>query len=146
MATTNALHRADRVAGRPRLSISRLLVVVLTLATAAIHASLGGLLFTANAIGYTTLALAMIVPGPIGQVRWLVRVALIGFTAATIGGWVLFGTRFPLAYLDKIVEVGLIAAVAFDLWRSDGGPIGVARQARRLVGRLAGMRSTRAPR
>lgn len=146
MATTDALRRADRVAGRPRISISRLAVVTLTLGTAAIHASLGGLLFTANAVGYTTLAVAMVVPGPIGQIRWLVRVALIGFTAATIAGWVAFGTRFPLAYLDKLVEVGLIAAVAFELWRSDGGPIGVARQARRLAARVAGSRTARAPR
>ena len=146
MATTNVLHRTDRVAGRPRISANRLVVVALTFATAAIHASLGGLLFTANAIGYTILAVAMIAPGPIGQVRWLVRIALMGFTAATIGGWVLFGTRFPLAYLDKMIEVALVGAVAVDLWRSDGGPIGVARQARRLVVRLAALRIARAPR
>ncbi len=146
MATTTVLHRTDRVAGRPRISANRLVVVTLTLATAAIHASLGGLLFTANAIGYAILAVAMIAPGPIGQVRWLVRLALMGFTAATIGGWVFFGTRFPLAYLDKTIELGLVAAVALDLWRSDGGPIGVARQARRLVARLAALRVDRAPR
>jgi hypothetical protein len=146
MATTTVLHRTDRVAGQPRISANRLVVVALTLATAAIHASLGGLLFTANAIGYTILAVAMIAPGPIGQVRWLVRIALMGFAAATIGGWILFGTRFPLAYFDKMIEVGLIAAVTLELWRSDGGPIGVARQARRLAVRLAAVRIARAPR
>jgi hypothetical protein len=146
MATTNVLHRTDRVAGRPRISANRLVVVALTLATAAIHASLGGLLFTANASGYTILAVAMIAPGPIGQVRWLVRIALMGFAAATIGGWVLFGTRFPLAYLDKMIEVVLVAAVAVDLWRSDGGPTGVARQARRLAVGLAAVRVARTPR
>ena len=146
MATTNVLHRTDRVAGRPRISANRLVIVALTLATAAIHASLGGLLFTANAIGYTILAVAMIAPGPIGQARWLVRIALMGLTAATIGGWILFGTRFPLAYLDKLIEVVLVAAVAVDLWRSDGGPIGVARRARRLAVRLAAVRIARAPR
>ena len=146
MATTNVLHRTDRVAGRPRIGANRLVVVALTLATAAIHASLGGLLFSANAIGYTILAVAMIAPGPIGQARWLVRIALMGLTAATIGGWILFGTRFPLAYLDKLIEVVLVAAVAVDLWRSDGGPIGVARRARRLAVRLAAVRIARAPR
>jgi hypothetical protein len=146
MATTNVLHRTDRAAGRPRISANRLVVVALTLATAAIHASLGGLLFTSNAIGYTILAVAMIAPGPIGQVRWLVRIALLGFAAATIGGWVLFGTRFPLAYLDKMIEIVLVAAVAVDLWRSDGGPIGVARQARGLAVRLAALRVVRVPR
>lgn len=143
MATLNMAKRAE-----PRLGVLvvRSLVVGLTLATAAIHASLGGLLFLANAIGYATLAMAMIVPGPIGRVRWLVRLALLGFTAATIGGWVLFGTRFPLAYIDKALEVALIGVVAVELWRSDGGPIGVVRQARHLVARVAGGQVARGPR
>ena len=136
----STLHMAERA--QPQLNattiVLRSVVVGLTLVTATIHAQLGGLLFLANAVGYTTLALAMVAPGPIGQVRWLVRIALFGFTAATIGGWVLFGARFQLAYVDKAVEVVLIAIVAIELWRSDGGPIGVVRQARGLVARLAG--------
>ena len=123
---------------RPTDVVVRVLVVGLTLATAAIHASLGGLLFLANAMAYATFAVAMVVPGPIGRIRWLVRVALLGFTAATIGGWVLFGARFSLAYLDKGIELGLMAAVAFEMWRFDGGPIGIVRQAHRLVARLVG--------
>jgi hypothetical protein len=134
------LEMSARVEPRLGTLVIRSLVVALTLATAAIHFSLGGLLFTANAIGYATLALAMIVPGPIGQIRWLVRLALIGFTTATIGGWLLFGARFPLAYVAKAIEVVLIAAVAFELWRSDGGPMAVVGRARRLAGRLAGSR------
>ena len=136
MATTSMVHRTDSRLGS---SVLRTLVVTLTFATAAIHASMGGLLFLANALVYVTLAVAMIVPGPIGQVRWLVRVALIGFTAATIGGWLLFGARFPLAYLDKAIELSLITVVTFELWRTDGGPAAAVRQARRLVIRLAGM-------
>jgi hypothetical protein len=137
---------SGRLASRPSTSVSSVLVVALAIATAAIHFSLGGLLFMANAIGYTTLAVAMILPGPLGQVRWLVRVALIGFTAATIGGWLLFGARFPLAYLDKVIEVGLIAVTMFELWRVDGGPLGVVRNARRLVARLTATRRDPAPR
>ena len=148
----STLHMAERA--QPQLSattiVLRSVVVGLTLVTATIHAQLGGLLFLANAIGYTTLALAMVAPGPIGQVRWLVRIGLIGFVAATIGGWLLFGARFPLAYVDKAVEVVLIAVVAVELWRSDGGPLGVVRQARglvaRLAGRLTGTQAARAPR
>lgn len=132
----------------PRLGtyVTRVVLVGLTVATAAIHFSLGGMLFMANAVGYTTLAVAMIVPGPIGQIRWLVRIALLGFTAMTIGGWLLFGARFPLAYVDKTIEVGLVVVLAFELWRTDGGPLGVARQARRLVARLAGLGTARYPR
>ena len=143
MATLNMAKRVD-----PRLGILavRFVVVGLTLATAAIHALLGGTLFLANAIGYTALAVAMMAPGPISRVRWLVRIALVGFTAATIGGWVLFGARFPLAYLDKAIEVVLIAAVAFELWRYDGGPLGVVRQARYLLGRVAGQQVVRGQR
>ena len=88
----------------------------------------------------------MIVPGPIGNVRWLVRLALLGFTTATIGGWLLFGTRFPLAYVDKAIEVVLIAMVSLELWHVDGGLFGVIGEARRLVRRLAGRRSAKAPR
>jgi hypothetical protein len=143
MVTINAAERTDPGLGR---AFIRALVVGLTLTTAAIHASLGGLLFMANALAYTTLALAMVVPGPVGRIRWLVRFALIAFTAATIGGWLLFGARFPLAYIDKVIEVGLVAALTFELWRVDGGPLGVVRKARRLTAGLAARKRLRAPR
>jgi hypothetical protein len=64
----------------------------------------------------------------------------------TIGGWLLFGARFPLAYVDKSIEVGLVVVLAFELWRTDGGPLGVAREARRLISRLAGLGTARYPR
>ena len=143
MATQNIARHADPGIGT---AVIRSLVVGLALATAAIHASLGGMLFLANAVGYVTLALAMIVPGPVGQIRWLVRLALLGFTAATIGGWVLFGARFPLAYLDKGIEVGLMLALAIELWRTDGGPIGIVRRAQRLFHRLVRKPTVTAPR
>jgi hypothetical protein len=129
MATTQLTARATTQLGATILL--RTLAVGLTLATAAIHASLGGALFMANAFGYTVLAIALIVPGA-GSIRWLIRVGLLGFTAATIAGWVLFGARFPLAYADKAIEVVLIGVLAIDIWRLDGGPLGVARRARRL--------------
>ena len=135
MATTNLRTNAHI---RPTNAVIRVLIVGLTLSTAAIHASLGGMLFLSNALAYATFAAALIVPGPIGHVRWLVRIGLLGFTAATIGGWVLFGARFPLAYLDKGIELGLMAAVAFEIWRIDGGPVGLVREARRLVAHLIG--------
>jgi len=131
-----AITRQDP-AGRLGTWALRACIVALALTTAAIHASLGGFLFLMNAAGYIVLALAMIAPGPFGRIRWLVRLALIGFTAATIGGWLLFGARFPLAYLDKAVEVALIVLLGLELQLADGGPIGVARRARRLVAGVA---------
>lgn len=130
--------RGDAAQVHPTTVALRSIVLTLTLATAAIHASLGGLLFMANAAGYGVLALAMVAPGPAPRWRWLIRLALIGFTAATIGGWVAFGPRFGLAYLDKAVELALIGVLLIEQWRSDGGPVGVIRRARGLLRGLAG--------
>jgi hypothetical protein len=108
-------------------------IVALTAATAAIHFSLGGLLFLANAAGYATLAVAMVLPIALfADRRWLVRVALMGFTATTIVGWLLIGPRFPLAYVDKAIEVALIALLTVEVYRYDGGPLGIARNAMEL--------------
>ena len=108
-------------------------IVALTLATAAIHVTLGGTLFLMNAIGYAVLAIAMVLPGPVARLRWLTRYALIGFTAVTIVGWVMFGARFDLAYLDKGIEVALIGLVLIESWAIDGGPLAVARRATRIA-------------
>ena len=123
----------------PLTVVLRALVVLLTLGTAAIHASLGGMLFMANAAGYVVLALAMIVPGPAAHWRWLIRLVLIGFAAATIAGWVAFGPRFGLAYADKAIEIALIGVLVVEQWQSDGGPVGVYRRVRRLLGGVAAM-------
>jgi hypothetical protein len=124
--------------GQPLAVVLRVLIVALTLATAQIHATLGGLLFTLNAVGYTALAVAMVLPGPFGRIRWLTRYALAGFTAATIGGWLAFGARFELAYIDKAIEAALIGFVLVESWLTDGGPLAVARRARNTVAGLLG--------
>ena len=104
-------------------------IVVLTLATAYIHTTLGSLMFMANALGYLVLAVAMVVPLAIAhRNRWLIRAALLGFTAATILGWVMFGARFWLGYLDKAIEIGLIALLVIEMFRYDGGPAAVLRR------------------
>ena len=112
----------------------RAVIVALTLATAAIHVTLGGTLFLMNAIGYAVLAGAMVLPGPVGRLRWLIRYALIGFTAVTIVAWLAFGARFDLAYLDKGIEVALIGLVLIESWVIDGGPLAVVRRAVRIAG------------
>ena len=125
MTTTYRAHRSTH----RMLSVGlRSIIVALTLATAAIHATLGGMLFTLNAIGYATFAVAMIVPGPVGRVRWLVRIALIGFALTTILAWLLMGARFSLAYVDKAIEVALVGFAAAELWLEDGSPLDIARR------------------
>jgi hypothetical protein len=109
------LHQ-ERAAGGP--IALRGAIVVLTLSTAAIHASLGGTLFLLNAAGYAALALGMVLPGLFHDLRWLVRLGLASFTATTIMAWLLMGARFPLAYLDKGLEVVLIALVVAEMVRA----------------------------
>lgn len=128
-----AITRGDTRTIQLTTLVLRAIVVLLTLATAAIHTSLGGMMFMANAVGYSVLALAMVVPGPLARYRWLVRLALIGFAAVTITGWLAFGARFELAYLDKGIEVALIGMLLVEQWRSDGGPAGVYRLVRRFL-------------
>lgn len=123
---------------QPSIVALRLVIVALTLATAAIHATLGGTLFMLNAIGYTVLAAAMVVPGPLARIRWLVRYGLVGFTAMTIAGWVAFGARFDLAYIDKAIEVALVGVLLVESFVVDGGPLAVIRRARRTLGALVG--------
>lgn len=111
--------------------------VILTLATAYIHSTLGGLLFTLNAIGYTVLAAALIVPIPLfARFRWLIRLALLAFVLATIGGWVMFGARYDVAYFDKAIEVVLIGFLVVSIYRFDGGVAGVIAHLRALPGDL----------
>jgi hypothetical protein len=121
-------------------------IVVLTLSTAYIHYTLGGLMFMGNAVGYLVLAAAMVAPLAIAsRYRWLVRAALIVFTLMTIGGWLMFGARYWLGYLDKAIEIALIVLLFVEMFRYDGGPMAVARRGwdlgmglvRRLTGRSA---------
>ncbi len=53
---------ASRTSLRPADVAIRAAIVALTLSTAYIHSTLGGLLFTLNAVGYVVAAVAMIVP------------------------------------------------------------------------------------
>jgi hypothetical protein len=127
-------HRQREI--QPLAFAHRAVIVGLTLATAAIHVSLGGMLFLMNAMGYAVLALVMILPGPFARLRWLSRYALIGFAAVTVVAWLAFGARFDLAYLDKGIEVALIGLVLIESWVIDGGPLAVARRAVRIAGSI----------
>ena len=120
--------------------VLRVVIVVLTLATAYIHTTLGGMMFMANAVGYVVLAVLMVVPIDIvSRYRWVVRAMLLGFTLVTILGWIVMGGRFDLAYLTKAIEVGLIAALLIEMWRYDGGPINVLRKGIALAATIVRM-------
>jgi hypothetical protein len=104
--------------------VLRATTVALTLATAFIHSTLGGLLFTLNALGYLVGAAALVVPIPIAvRYRWLVRIGLAGYAATSIAAWVIQPTFYATAYLAKAIELALIAVLAIDFMRRDGNPI-----------------------
>jgi hypothetical protein len=108
----------------------RAAIVGLTLATGWIHATLGGPLFTLNAVGYLVAAIAMVVPlGIAVRYRWLIRLGLIGYAATAIVAWYLTGPRYDIAYLAKAIEVGLIALLLVEVWAYDGNPLARVRRA-----------------
>jgi hypothetical protein len=114
-------------------------IVALTLATAYIHATLGGVLFTLNALGYLGLA-GLIVIGataPVAVVErfsWFPRVALGGYTALTIAGYLVMGPYFSLGFIAKGIEVALLALLAVDVIRVYGSPMGLVRAALASIG------------
>jgi hypothetical protein len=109
-------------------------IVGLTAATAYIHLGLGGLLFTLNGLGYIGLA-ALIVIGaaaPVAMVErfsWFPRIALMGYTAMTIAGYLVMGPYFTLGFIAKGIEVAIIALLVVDIFRVYGSPMGFVRTA-----------------
>ena len=104
-------------------------IVGLTLVTANIHLSLGGTLFTLNGLGYIGLAALIVVgaaaPTPmIERFSWFPRIALMGYAALTIAGYLVMGPYFTLGWIAKAVEVALIVLVAVDILRVYGSPKG----------------------
>jgi hypothetical protein len=124
----------------------RVAIVALILGTAYIHSTLGGLLFTLNAIGYVSAAIAISVPLVIAvRFRWIVRLGLIAYAAATIIGWAIQGPYFMTAYIAKAIEVVLIALVAIDFARMDGNPIDVVKGELSLLASKLGRRQATDP-
>jgi hypothetical protein len=104
-------------------------IVALTLGTAYIHSTLGGLLFTLNATGYAVAAIAMIVPISLAiRFRWFVRIGLAGYALTAIVAWAVQGPYFDLAYIAKAIEVALIFLLVVDFLRADGNPVKVVRR------------------
>ena len=123
--STATSRSTDRALGATDVAL-RIAIVGLTLGTAYIHSTLGGLLFTLNATGYLVAAVAIVIPLAIAtRFRWVVRLGLIGYAAATIVGWAIQGPYFMTAYIAKAIEVALIVLLAIDFARMDGNPITV---------------------
>ena len=113
-------------------------IVALTLTTAYIHSTLGGLLFTLNAIGYATLAALFIVTSAtsspfVRRFRWAPRIALAGYTLVTIGGYLVIGPYFLLGWMTKVIEVVLLAGLAVLVRRDHGGVHGLVAEGRASV-------------
>ena len=120
-------------------------IVELTLTTAFIHLTLGGLLFTLNAAGYAVLAVAMVVIATVSHpmVRrfdWLPRVGLAIYALATIGGYLVMGPYFSLGWVAKAIEVAILTLLVADLQRGYGSPSGLVRGALASVGLGRGTR------
>jgi hypothetical protein len=110
-----------------------LAIVDLALITAYIHLTLGGTLFTLNALGYAALAAALLisaVPHPfVTRFAWVPRVGLAGYTAVTIVAYLVMGPYFTLGWVAKAVEVAILVLLAADLVRLYGSPAGLVRAA-----------------
>ena len=121
--------------------VLRAAIVGLTLGTAYIHSTLGGMLFTLNAIGYVVLTTAMVAPLAIAsRFRWVVRIALAGYAASTIVGWAIQGPFYSTAYVAKAIELALIVVLAIDFVRFDGNPVAlIRRELRSGLARLRGL-------
>ncbi len=111
-----------------------LAIVGLTLATASIHLGLGGVLFTLNGLGYLGLGCLFVIGAvaPAAAIRrfsWAPRLALAGYAAVTIAGYLVMGPFFTLGFIAKGIEMALIIAIAADVVRVHGSPAGLVRDA-----------------
>jgi len=121
--------------------VIRIAIVGLTLGTAYIHSTLGGLLFTLNALGYLVAAVAIVIPlGLAIRFRWFIRLGLMGYAATAIVAWAVQGPYYTTAYIAKAIEVVLITLLAVDFARLDGNPISVVKSELALLATKLGRR------
>lgn len=109
-------------------------IVALAATTSYVHLTLGGLLFLLNGLGYAGLIVLIVLgaaaPHPlVARFDWFPRLALMGFTAMTIAGYLAIGPYFALGWITKGVEIALIALVMIDVIRVYGSPLAFVRHA-----------------
>jgi hypothetical protein len=132
--TTNS-HTPTSTAGRHVFgALLTAAIIGLTLATAYIHLTLGGLLFTLNGLGYVGLAALVLIgavaPDPlVARFSWFPRLSLAGYAALTIGSYLVVGPYFGLGWIAKAIELAIIGLVALDVQRVYGSPAGFVRSA-----------------
>jgi hypothetical protein len=129
--TTNAITGRGPAGARILLTA---VILELTAATAVIHLSLGGTLFTLNGLGYIGLglayAVAAVIPMPaLRRFGWLPRIALLGYTLTTIGAYLVIGPYFQLGWITKGIELAIVGLVMVDLLDRHGGPSELVRSA-----------------
>jgi len=126
---------------RPIDVVIRIAIVGLILGTAYIHSTLGGLLFTLNALGYVVAAVAIVIPlGIAMRFRWFIRLGLMGYAATAIVAWAVQGPYYTTAYIAKAIEITLITLLAIDFARMDGNPVKVVKSELALLAGKLGRR------
>lgn len=89
------------------------------LAAAYIHWYVGGILLLLNAAGAVgLLAVVLLTSFVARRARPLALTALTAYTTGSIGGWLVMGPYFDLAYMTKGIELALIGVIALELWRT----------------------------
>ena len=104
----------SRTTGETTLRVG---IVVLTLATALIHLQLAfpDPAFILNGLGYLALLAALYLPHPrVARYRNLLRWILVGYAALSILLWIFLGARTPIGYIDKAIEISLIALLLLE--------------------------------
>ncbi len=121
---------------RPTLGPLAAGVILLTLVTAAIHfylapiefgtgATLFGVLFVLNGLGYLTMLAVIYAPlGFLAPFRLAARVILIVIAAASIGAYFYVGVFDTIGWVDKAVEAGLIVLVLIETVAARAEPAG----------------------
>jgi hypothetical protein len=102
--------------------MSRIVVPILTLATAGIHLAyttthFDGIMMALSGLGYLTLLALLYLPTrAVRERRRLVRDTLVGYTLLVVLGYVAYGVltgewSVPLGPIAKVIEIALIGAL-----------------------------------
>ena len=95
----------------------RIGIILLTLGTALIHLQLNfpDPVFILSGLGYLALLAALYLPLPrVARYRNLLRWVLVGYAALSILLWIFLGARTPIGYIDKAIEISLIALLLLE--------------------------------